>query len=197
MSNNFIFIGDSLTFGYGVKKADCWVNKVANSSKLTILNKGLNGSTTTDMLVRFEKDVLSYPSEKVFIMGGTNDLLCNRKITSIIENIELMIKDLLSNNIDILIGLPPDIIIEDAYRLFMKSQTYDYCKKSLPILRENLISLCKKYNCTYIDFYTLTNENLYSNIYLDGIHLNKNGHELMYKEFFNIYRLSQNSIGKL
>ena len=190
MSNNFIFLGDSLTFGYGVRKSDCWVNKLSNNNdinNLTIINKGVNGSTTTDMLVRFDKDVLSYTPEKVFIMAGTNDLLCNRNIPFIVENIELMIKDLTAKKIDILIGLPPDIIIEDAYQLFIESRTYAYCKQSLPILREKLISLCNKYECTYVDFYSITNTNINNNIYLDGIHLNPSGQNLMYNEFINTY----------
>ena len=183
----FIFIGDSLTFGYGIKKEDCWVSKIKKSSDFNVINKGINGNTTTDMLVRFNKDVLSYNPTKAFIMGGTNDLLCNRHIISIVENIELMVRDLISNNIDCLVGIPPDIIIGDAYKFFMQSSTYDYCKTSLPILREKLVNLCNKYNCDYIDFYTLTNCNLNNNIYLDGIHLNTNGQNLMYEEFINKY----------
>ena len=183
MRDNFIFIGDSLTFGYGVKKSDCWINKISSLSNFNIINKGVNGSTTTDMLVRFDNDVIAFSPKEVFIMGGTNDLLCNRSINSIIENIKLMIIDLKAINSTIIIGLPPDIIVEDAYNLFMESHTYDYCKNSLPLLRKELIALCKSYNCNYIDFYTLTNNNLNNNIYLDGIHLNPTGHELMLKEF--------------
>lgn len=183
MKDNFVFLGDSLTFGYGVNKKECWVELIASTSEFNIINKGINGSTTIDMLVRFDKDVISLTPRKVFIMGGTNDLLCNRSILSIKSNIELMIKDLKLINSDIIIGIPPDIIIEDAYNLFMESPTYDYCKASLPILRENIISLCNNYSCKYVDFYSLTKNNIKSNIYLDGIHLNLKGHQLMLKEF--------------
>lgn len=184
MKDNFVFIGDSLVYGYGVKKFDCWVNKISLFSNSNIINKGVNGSTTTDMLIRFDDDVISFLPTKVFIMGGTNDLLCNRSINSIIENIKLMIIDLNAIDSTIIIGLPPDIIVEDAYNLFMESHTYDYCKNSLPLLRQELISLCKTYNCNYIDFYTLTNNNIDNNIYLDGVHLNPTGQELILKEFF-------------
>ncbi|MDY3361999.1 MAG: hypothetical protein SOY04_16625, partial [Clostridium celatum] len=50
------------------------VGRLSNNNdinNITIINKGVNGSTTTDMLVRFDKDVLSYTPEKVFIMAGT------------------------------------------------------------------------------------------------------------------------------
>ena len=184
--DSFVFLGDSLTSGYGVNKNNCWVTLFNNTTNLNIINKGINGSSSTDMLVRFDKDVMSFLPKKVFIMCGTNDLLCNRSLSSIISNINLMIKHLKSIDSSIIIGIPPDIIIEDAYNLFMESPTYDYWKKSLPILRENLISLCNDYHCTYIDFYSLTKNNIKNNIYLDGIHLNCKGHELMLNEFLNI-----------
>lgn len=186
MKDNFVFLGDSLTFGYGVNKEDCWVTSISSNSNFNIVNKGVNGSTTTDMLVRFHKDVLSFNPKKVFIMAGTNDLLSNRSISSIVLNIELMIKDLNLINFSIIIGIPPDIIIEDAYNLFMASPTYDYCKKSLPILREKLIYLCNSYGCNYVDFYSLTKNNLKNNIYLDGIHLNPKGQRLMLNEFLKV-----------
>ena len=183
MKDNFVFLGDSLTFGYGVNKKNCWVTLFENNTNFNIINKGVNGSTTTDMLVRFDKDVINFIPKKSFIMGGTNDLLCNRPISSIVSNIELMIKELKSINSSIIIGIPPDIIVEDAYNLFMPSPTYDYCKKSLPILRENLIFLCNYYDCNYVDFYSVTKNNIQNNIYLDGIHLNLKGQQLMLNEF--------------
>ncbi len=189
MKNNFVFLGDSLTFGYGVNKKDCWVELLKSNSNINIINKGINGSTTTNMLVRFNKDMLSLKPKRAFIMGGTNDLLCNRTISSIISNIELMIKDLKLINASIIIGIPPDIIVEDAYNLFMESPTYDYCKKSLPILKEKLISLCDNYGCDYVDFYSLTKNNIQKNIYVDGIHLNPQGQQLILNEFLkNIVR---------
>ena len=50
---DFIFLGDSLTFGYGVKPKDNWVHKLSEYLKLNILNKGVNGNPTTDMLCRY------------------------------------------------------------------------------------------------------------------------------------------------
>ena len=58
MKDKYVFLGDSLIFGYGVKPKDNWVNKLKNTYNLYIYNKGVNGSTTTDMLVRFQKDAI-------------------------------------------------------------------------------------------------------------------------------------------
>ena len=189
MSNKYVFLGDSLIYGYGVKPKDNWVNKLKTTYNLNISNKGVNGSTSTDMLVRFQRDVLDSLPNTLFLMAGTNDLLSNRNVSSIIDNIELMIKDALSNNIKVLIGIPPNIIPEMANTLFMRCDTYDYCKESLSLLRNELLNLCNSYSLKYLDFYSLTeNAKELSNLYLDGIHFNPEGQSLLFekaKQLFN------------
>ncbi len=134
------------------------------------------------MLVRFQRDVLDISPNILFLMAGTNDLLSNRPVTSIVNNIEVMIKDSLSNNIEVCIGVPPNIIPEMANKLFMISDTYNYCKESLPLLRNELLNLCISYSLKYIDFYSLTeNADGLSNLYLDGIHFNPEGQNLLFK----------------
>ena len=167
----YVFLGDSLIYGYGVSPRDNWVYKLKNTLNLNLYNKGINGSTTTDMLIRFEEDVLSLNPTDVFIMGGTNDLLSNRSVQSIINNIELMIKD-------------PSI----ANRLFMPSTTYDYCEKNLPLLRKEMLSLCLSYNIKYIDFYSITQTaNEHPNLYIDGIHFSRKGQDLLLQKAKNYF----------
>lgn len=187
-TKNYIFIGDSLTFGYGVNKSKSWVEFYKrhcdeNNNYYKIINKGINGNTTTDMLNRFTEDVTNLNPFAIFIMGGTNDLLSNRSIDSIIDNIELMIQESLTCTDNVIIGIPPRIIKEDAYRLFMPSLTYDYCEENLPKLREILIKLCNTYKLKYIDFYDLTSSINLNNYYIDGIHFNEDGHKLLFNEF--------------
>ena len=189
MKNKYVFLGDSLIFGYGVKPKDNWVNKLKNTYDLDIYNKGVNGSTSTDMLVRFQRDAIDNCPNILFLMAGTNDLLSNRSVTSIVNNIEIMIKEALLNNIKVHIGIPPNIIPEMANKLFMRCDTYDYCKESLPLLRNELLNLCNSYSLKYIDFYSITEntKELY-NLYLDGIHFNPKGQDLLFeaaKKLFN------------
>ena len=188
--NKFIFIGDSLTFGYGVSKTKCWLELFKNynlSSHLnfSIVNKGINGNTTTDMLNRFTEDVTIYNPKSIFIMGGTNDLLSNRSLNLILANIELMIKEALTKTNNVIVGTPPIIIKKDAYNLFMPSLTYDSCENNLPMLREKLISLCNNYKIKYVNFYNLTLKINSKEIFIDGIHFNEKGHDFLFKEFIN------------
>jgi len=193
-TNNFIFIGDSLTFGYGVPKNKSWIETFKNYSlshdlDFSIINKGINGNTTTDMLNRFTEDVTMLSPKAIFIMGGTNDLLSNRSLVQITENIELMLKEAFTKTSNIFIGIPPRIIKEDAYRLFMPSPTYDYCEISLPSLREELIKLCNNYKVKYIDFYNMSLTLNSKEIFIDGIHFNEKGHKLIFNEFIKVLNL--------
>ncbi|NFG25347.1 GDSL family lipase [Clostridium botulinum] len=176
---DIIFLGDSLTFGYGVPKKDSWVYKIQNNINVTSLNKGCNGDTSIGMLNRYYEDVIRYTPIKIFIMCGSNDLLLGRTVKSIIENIELMIKDSLEINSNVVIGIPPSIIGAMANKLFSSSPFYTYAEENLIKLREAIINLAVNYSLSYIDFYSITLNN--SDIYLDGIHLNSLGNEIMYK----------------
>lgn len=180
---DIIFFGDSLTFGYGVSKENSWVYKASQELSLSVLNKGRNGDTTASMLTRFYNDVLILHPKKVFIMGGTNDLLLGRSVSSIIENLELLIKDSLYINSQVIIGIPPKIVGKMANKLFSPSHLYNYAEIEIIKLRDELINLCNIYNLSFIDFYKLTLTN--DDIYLDGLHLNSVGHKLMYNESIN------------
>lgn len=186
MNNHFdiIFFGDSLTFGYGVPKQNSWAYKISQKLYPSSLNKACNGDTTTSMLSRYYNDVLKYNPSNIFIMCGTNDLLLGRSVTSIIDNIELMIKDAVSINSKVIIGLPPKIIGSMANELFSPSHLYDYAEKELLTLKTEITNLCEEYNLQYINFYDLT---LSNDIYLDGIHLTSLGHEFMFKKWLTTF----------
>ena len=187
MDIDMILFGDSLTFGFGVPKKDSWAYKLQKQfNNIIILNNGINGDTTSSMLTRFYKDVTSKKPKKVFIMAGTNDLLSGRSIDYIVGNIELMIKDSLSIGASVIIGIPPIIMKDLAEDLFMPSNYYNYCEESLPLLREKIISLQKKYPFKYADFYNLTKNHIHEWIFLDGIHLNSLGNELLFRYIMDV-----------
>ena len=192
-SFDIIFFGDSLTFGYGVPKQNSWVYKINQEFSFLSLNKACNGDTTTSMLSRYYNDVLIHNPSKIFIMCGTNDLLLGRSVISVIDNIELMIKDALNINSKIIIGIPPKIIGKMANKPFSPSHLYTYAENELLTLKNELIKLCNKYELKFINFYDLTLNKDY--IYLDGIHLNSLGHELMFQKWlatFNEWRMINN-----
>lgn len=188
MKNKFVFLGDSLTFGYGIHNNKGWVYLISENSNELIINKGINGDTTTLMLDRFYDDVTCNSPNKIFIMGGTNDLLLGHSIDSIIANLDQLIKDSLKITSEVYIGIPPYILKEMANKLFIPSPFYTYCEEYLPVLRNKIIDLCNVYKIKYLDFYTITKDNANNNIFSDGIHLNFPGNTLLYNialEVFN------------
>ncbi|MGL5414170.1 MAG: GDSL-type esterase/lipase family protein [Clostridium sp.] len=183
-----VLIGDSLTFGYGVSKKNSFSSLLSNLlSHEIILNKGINGDTSTGILTRFHRDVILNSPKITFIMCGSNDLLSGRSVSSIISNIELMIKDLLSINSRIIIGIPPFIIKDLAIKLFSYSSYYDYATTSLIELQKEILNLKEKYPIDIIDLYTLTKSNISQDIYLDGIHLNEKGNKLIFENLYTFF----------
>lgn len=187
MNDIFILIGDSLTFGYGVSKENSFCYNLDHALKIPVINKGINGDTTASMLNRIYEDVFIYKPQYIFIMGGTNDLLCGRKIKTIIDNLEEMIVESLEITKNIIIGIPPCIIKSLAYKLFSPCDLYDYADINLIKLQKSLIDLCNKYNIKYIDLYSITKEYIKNNkIFIDGIHLNSYGNKIIFEEIMKL-----------
>lgn len=186
MNKNFIFLGDSLTFGYGVKPNEGWLYLLSEHTNFNIINKGIPGDTTVSMMDRFYDDVTVNNPDYIFIMGGTNDLLLERNITYIIDNIGELIRDSKEITSNIVIGIPPIINKEMANKLFAPSPLYTYCSNALILLRNELIELCNKNKIKYIDFYSISLNNINKNILSDGIHYNFLGNTIFFQEFLKL-----------
>lgn len=70
-----VFMGDSITEGWGVADAAFFTGGV--------VNRGISGQTTPQMLVRFEADVVALQPAVVHILAGTNDIAGNTGPTSV------------------------------------------------------------------------------------------------------------------
>ena len=73
-----ICIGDSLTFGYGVRTFQRWTRLCAQETGWEIVNEGISGDTTGGMLVRLrallaDRDIC-VQRPLVLLMGGANDI---------------------------------------------------------------------------------------------------------------------------
>ncbi|WP_297319945.1 SGNH/GDSL hydrolase family protein [Novosphingobium sp.] len=100
-----VFIGDSITEG--------WKGKAPDLFGAEVLDRGISGQTTPQLLVRFSPDVLALHPRVVHIMGGTNDLAGNTGPNSIDQfraNIRAMVTLAKANGITVIIGsiLPAD-----------------------------------------------------------------------------------------
>ena len=73
-----ICIGDSLTFGYGVRRNERWTALAAEESGWTLRNCGVSGDTTGGMLLRLREILCGLDErrdERCFLLlGGCNDI---------------------------------------------------------------------------------------------------------------------------
>ena len=173
-----VCIGDSLTFGYGVRKDKCWVSILNSNTKLEILNKGTNGDTSVGILSRFFKDVVLYSPTVCTILCGSNDLLLGKEVDAIIANISLMIKDCELKGIVPIIISPPKILSDLSSLLWSNDINYDIVNSKLKELNEKLLAFCNENSINFISLYTLLPlDKMY---YTDGLHLSESGNEYIY-----------------
>ena len=62
-----VFLGDSITRGYGVSSGEGWVELLHRGKNI---NHGIDGDTTAGMLRRFSAHVVREQPERVVIMGA-------------------------------------------------------------------------------------------------------------------------------
>lgn len=71
-----------------------------------LLNQGISGQTTTEMLGRFDNDVINYHPKKVVILAGINDIAENNgpiALDAILHNIQIMVNKSDQHNIDVIL----------------------------------------------------------------------------------------------
>lgn len=110
-----VCIGDSITHGYKIKKSDIWTNRIRNINEIQVLNKGIIGDSTANMLIRFHKDVIDNNPSHVIIMGGINDLILGIPPDIICKKVFELVLQAYANNIIPIIGV--QFSIEPLYQL--------------------------------------------------------------------------------
>ena len=179
MTRPVICIGDSITHGFPYGPAWSWVAVLARTLPVEIINRGINGDTTGNMLSRFQPDVLNHNPGITVIMGGTNDAWLSTGLAVVTANLTAMVERSKKHNILPVMGLPVPLSpggddffpgLEEASQILdhYRSWIRDYCQaSSLPV----------------IDFYTpmLTPGSTYGRpaYFLDGVHPSQAGYLVM------------------
>lgn len=183
-----LFIGDSFLTGYGVTEEQSWLRLVANVSKQILVNKAIDGNTTTDVLVRFHEDAISEKPDVVFIMAGTNDALNSRTANIIFNNIVEMINISLDNGIVPIIILQPLPYVNMANEIWgQHGENYQDALNTLKRYRRLIKDYCQDENIEIIDLDfvipELDTEADASKYFKDGIHLTACAHSLVAEKF--------------
>ena len=167
-----VFIGDSITQLWGQEKT----GHPDFFSKNNYVNKGISGNKTTDMLSRFQKDVIDLDPYCVVIEGGTNDIAATT-LASILERLKSMAKLAQDAGIPVIVGsVPPS----NSFPKVPGFRPQDY----IPVLNGMIKTWADQAGIAYADYYSvLVDEELgLKKAYQkDSIHPNAAGYTEMEK----------------
>lgn len=183
-------MGDSLTYGYGIKRDEIWTSLLKTKLNMEVINKGISGDTTAGMLSRIYYDVILNKPTYTLIMGGTNDFIWNLRIEEVEANLAAMAFQIMQNNIIPIFGLSIPICKDAAKKNWGFIGQFDNINECLIKLNGWIKIFSKNYNIKVIDFYSIFCKGggkVYDEYYIDGLHLNKYGHKKMI-EIINIYK---------
>jgi lysophospholipase L1-like esterase len=103
-----IALGDSLTYGYGASPETAYPTVLADLSKWRVINAGVNGDTSSDVLARVEKITKQNPNLVLLGVGG-NDVLQRIQSDTTRANITAIIDTLQAKNIDVILVAEPHL----------------------------------------------------------------------------------------
>ncbi|MFI4910941.1 MAG: SGNH/GDSL hydrolase family protein [Sedimentisphaeraceae bacterium JB056] len=130
-----VFAGDSITHGFSSIEeykpyGKGFVDFVANillaqnyKSNLKIYNAGIGGNTTSELLERWQKDVLDLEPDIVVLLIGVNDVLRKYEedrsdesvsVDQCQSNIKFMLDTLVKNNVQVVL-MQPFMFVKDNY----------------------------------------------------------------------------------
>lgn len=165
-SDRVIFFGDSITDGWNL--ADYFANDY--------INRGINGQTTSQMLVRFRPDVIALKPRVVVILAGTNDLAGNTG--------PMQLTDIQNNLMSIaeLAKLHKIRVVFASILPVQENQLRDRPLEKIKALNDWLEQYCAANDCVYLDYYLQMiddRELLRSDLSEDGLHPNEVGYKIM------------------
>ena len=174
---NIVFVGDSITYQYNLK--DYY------DDKYHLVNSGIDGNTTSDILNDMENRIYRYNPTKVVLLIGTNDVPYKSE-----KEIENNIKTIIDNIID---NRPNcEIYLESIYPVNDTDDekiSHNMVKKrkneKIMNINKELKSLAKnEKKVTYINMYDYLldeNGNLKIEYTKEGLHLNNDGYKVVTK----------------
>jgi acyl-CoA thioesterase I len=171
--NRVVFLGDSITDYW--KLADYFPGK-------PYINRGIDGQTTPQMLVRFRQDVIDLHPKVLVVLAGTNDIA---GVTGPARNEEIeanyasMAELARLHHIRVVLAslLPVNIYTEDAKESFALRP-----RERILALNVWLKKYCAKNGFVYLDYYSAVVDDkgmLRRDLSDEGLHPNASGYKVM------------------
>lgn len=168
---NYLFLGDSITDLYNLDEY---------YEGLPVVNSGISGNTTEDILDDMKNRVYDYNPSKVFLLIGINDLGSGDSASDVFDNIKKIIAAIENRKPKVSIYIesvfPINKNIDDEKMISVESN--DDVIELNTLIKE----YCDKNNYVYINIYdSLTDDDgNFSEEYTDdGLHPNNNGYKVI------------------
>lgn len=170
--NTVVFLGDSITAGYGVESEQAFPYLIgeywkANNISLRVVNEGISGDTTSGVLARLD-NILIDNVYMVFLEIGANDAFAKTDVQEIKGNLKAIIERIEARGIKVAImemDLPRVAYLSDSSYVESFSAIYD--------------ELGKEYNIPVMPSIVKENENKSYIWQEDKIHPSQEGHVLL------------------
>lgn len=165
-----VFLGDSITENWGYADPGLFTDKV--------VDRGISGQTSSQILLRFYPDVIALRPKVVHIMAGTNDILHDAGPVGdddIINNIRAMIDLAHANRIRVVLASIPPISV----------RSWQPALKPAPRLiglNQRLKALAAARGIGFVDYFTALKDpdnGLRAALGNDGVHPNRAGYAAM------------------
>lgn len=177
-----VCLGDSLTYGFGVRRGLVWTCLAASGGTVELINKGINGDTTGGMLARFSDDVEAQRPAAVLLMGGANDIILGAGGAVARANIAAMAHRAVARCILPIIGIPI------AFSLPVREDWAALADFTVASVEYNayadwLRRFCAAFRFPMADFRAVllaaSEVEGPQALYLDGLHPSARGHEIL------------------
>ena len=143
--DNFVFLGDSITDYYPIDEL---------YDGMPVVNSGIAGYTTEDILNNLDNMVTIYNPTKVFILIGTNDIERDKSNDEIITNIKRIVSEIIKKRPN------TKIYIESIYPInntdnekIVHTSVGKRTNETIKEINKEIKLYCKNNGYTYIDMY--------------------------------------------
>lgn len=199
MYNNYIIIGDSITYGIGDTATGGWSNMLKNyivdkdnlkACSNSIHIAGFPGATSSDILNKLDYIYNSFKDDFfhniVILAIGINDtqefngdsLISIKQFCS---NIKEIYKYFTQHNAELIIVGLTKIEYDDSYIWKLNDETYNRDLQEIIRFDNELERICKENQIKYIPMQDI----LKKEDFADGLHPNHNGYKKMYERILD------------
>lgn len=170
-ANPIVLMGDSITEFWKVNDKDFFTSN-------NLINRGISGQTTPQMLLRFRQDVIDLKPSKVIILAGINDIAENTgpiSLETVFSNIVSMVELAKASKIKVVLC---SVLPSNKFNWNPKIEPAD----KIVALNKMIKTYTLKNKIPFVDYYSSmvdANKGLDIKYGEDGVHPNLNGYKLM------------------